>query len=314
MGGAARRDERRRLALEPQPDRHARRRPGANSIFNSAVVPFGDGFAGVFRVDDTRRLMNLHAGRSGDGVDWTIDPEPISFTPADARVAELGERFEHAYDPRVTWLEDRYYVTWCNGYHGPTIGVAHTTDFGTFTSSTTPSSRSTGTASSSRVGSGAPTRCSAGRATAATRPSATSSTRRAPTSCTGAGTATSWRRCRSRGSRRRSEPGRRRSRRPRAGSSCTTACSRRATASSTRWARRCSTSTSRGASSPAGRDYLLAPQELYEQVGDVPNVVFPCAALVDAAADRVTIYYGGADTVVCMAHAHLSELLEFVRT
>ena len=27
--------------------------PRANSIFNSAVVPFGDGFAGVFRVDDT---------------------------------------------------------------------------------------------------------------------------------------------------------------------------------------------------------------------------------------------------------------------
>ena len=62
------------------------------------------------------------------------------------------------------------------------------------------------------------------------------------------------------------------------------------------------------------RDYLLAPQVPYEQVGDVPNVVFPCAALVDAAADRVTIYYGGADTVVCMAHGHLSELLAFVRT
>ncbi len=29
------------------------------------------------------------------------------------------------------------------------------------------------------------------------------------------------------------------------------------------------------------RDYLLSPQVPYEQVGDVPNVVFPCAALVD---------------------------------
>ena len=34
-----------------------------------------------------------------------------------------SEPFTHAYDPRVTWLEDRYYVTWCNGYHGPTIGA-----------------------------------------------------------------------------------------------------------------------------------------------------------------------------------------------
>jgi beta-1,4-mannooligosaccharide/beta-1,4-mannosyl-N-acetylglucosamine phosphorylase len=51
----------------------------------------------------------------------------------------------------------------------------------------------------------------------------------------------------------------------------------------------------------------------YEQVGDVPNVVFPCAALLDAQADRLTIYYGAADTVVCMAYAHLSELLDLLR-
>ena len=38
------------------------------------------------------------------------------------------------------------------------------------------------------------------------------------------------------------------------------------------------------------------------------------AALVDAESDRVTIYYGGADTVVCMAHAHLSELLASLRS
>ena len=63
-----------------------------------------------------------------------------------------------------------------------------------------------------------------------------------------------------------------------------------------------------------GRDYLLSPQVPYEQVGDVPNVVFPCAALVDRAADRVAIYYGGADTVVCLAYGHLSEIVEFARS
>ena len=31
-----------------------------------------------------------------------------------------------------SWIEDRFYVTWCNGYHGPTIGVGWTTDFETF--------------------------------------------------------------------------------------------------------------------------------------------------------------------------------------
>ena len=35
----------------------------ANSIFNSAVVPYGDGFAGVFRVDDMTRYYRLQQGR-----------------------------------------------------------------------------------------------------------------------------------------------------------------------------------------------------------------------------------------------------------
>jgi beta-1,4-mannooligosaccharide/beta-1,4-mannosyl-N-acetylglucosamine phosphorylase len=57
--------------------------PRANSIFNSAVVPLDGGFAGIFRVDDTRRVMNVHAGRSDDGVEWRIEPEPIVFEVAE---------------------------------------------------------------------------------------------------------------------------------------------------------------------------------------------------------------------------------------
>ena len=39
---------------------------------------------------------------------------------------------EYKYDPRVTWIEDRYWITWCNGYHGPTIGIGYTFDFKEF--------------------------------------------------------------------------------------------------------------------------------------------------------------------------------------
>ena len=59
-------------------------------------------------------------------------------------------------------------------------------------------------------------------------------------------------------------------------------------------------------------EYLLAPHGTYERVGDVPNVVFPTAALVDNEHDRVTVYCGAADTVVCLAHGHLPEILSFV--
>ncbi|MFX0063200.1 MAG: glycosidase, partial [Candidatus Hermodarchaeota archaeon] len=102
--------------------------PSSNSIFNSAVVPFNAEFAGVFRCDNKERNMVLHKGKSKDGINWEIDHEPISFICDDP---EIGH-FVYGYDPRVCRIDDRYYVTWCNGYHGPTIGVAYTYDFEEF--------------------------------------------------------------------------------------------------------------------------------------------------------------------------------------
>ena len=95
--------------------------PTSNSVFNSAVVPFQSGFAGVFRCDSKAVSMDIHAGFSTDGIHWNIKPEPIQFE-GDPDVT----RREYRYDPRVCFLEDRYYITWCNGYHGPTIGVGYT--------------------------------------------------------------------------------------------------------------------------------------------------------------------------------------------
>ena len=91
--------------------------PSSNSIFNSAVVPFEDGFAGVFRCDNKAVQMNIFAGFSKDGIHWDINHEPIQFKAGNTEMIES----EYKYDPRVTWIEDRYWVTWCNGYHGPTI-------------------------------------------------------------------------------------------------------------------------------------------------------------------------------------------------
>jgi beta-1,4-mannooligosaccharide/beta-1,4-mannosyl-N-acetylglucosamine phosphorylase len=283
----------------------------SNSIFNPAVVRFGSGFAGVFRVDDTARTMNLHAGHSDDGVRWDIDEEPISFVPAEPRVAELQEVFDHAYDPRVTWLEDRYYLTWCSGYHGPTIGLARTADFRTFEQrehALLPFNRN-GVLFPRRIG---------GVYALLSRPSDNGHTPFGDIFYSESPDLTHWGR-------------HRHVMAPRSWS----------------WE---STKIGPGPvpiETPAGwlllyhgvltscngfvysmgaalldlerpwqvigrnRDYLLSPQAPYEHVGDVPNVVFPCAALVDAGTDRVTVYYGAADTVVGMAHGHLSELVAF---
>lgn len=102
--------------------------PDSNSIFNSAVVPFKDGYAGVFRVDDKNRRMTLHVGFSTDGLKWDMNPDTIKFEGAAPEVGEWG----YGYDPRVAEIDGRYYVSWCNDHHGPTIGLAWTDDFVTF--------------------------------------------------------------------------------------------------------------------------------------------------------------------------------------
>ena len=60
------------------------------------------------------------------------------------------------------------------------------------------------------------------------------------------------------------------------------------------------------------KNYILGPHELYESVGDVPNVVFTCAALTDAATGRIADYYGCADTVTGLAFTTVDRLMAYM--
>jgi predicted GH43/DUF377 family glycosyl hydrolase len=53
---------------------------------------------------------------------------------------------------------------------------------------------------------------------------------------------------------------------------------------------------------------LFEPEMDYERVGIVPNVVFPCGAIL--LKGKLFIYYGGADRVVGIASIRLSALLK----
>jgi beta-1,4-mannooligosaccharide/beta-1,4-mannosyl-N-acetylglucosamine phosphorylase len=54
---------------------------------------------------------------------------------------------------------------------------------------------------------------------------------------------------------------------------------------------------------------LLNPEKDYETRGWVDNVVFPCGAIADEAKDELRLYYGGADTRICLATGSLSEVV-----
>ncbi len=58
-----------------------------------------------------------------------------------------------------------------------------------------------------------------------------------------------------------------------------------------------------------GNEWVFGPHESYERGGDVPDVVFPCGWVLREDGDTLHMYYGAADSVVCLAEASLATLL-----
>jgi len=282
--------------------------PRANSIHNSAIVGFENGYAGIFRVDEIDMRFRLHAGFSKDGIKWDINPDEINFISdnPDFYVADLS------YDPRVTKLDDTYYITWCNAADfGPAIGMAKTTDFKKFyqmENLLSPSSRNCVIFP----------RKIDGKYAMLHRPSDRGHTPFGDIFYANSPDLTYW------------------------------GCHRFVMAPTTGWQ---ATKLGPGpvpVETPEGwlliyhgvwtscngylyyaggalldlekpwkvlyrtKDYLLAPHEPYERIGDVPNVVFPSSAVVIG--DTYRLYYGCADTCVSIAEAKMSDLIEFIKT
>lgn len=61
-------------------------------------------------------------------------------------------------------------------------------------------------------------------------------------------------------------------------------------------------------------EWVLGPQEMYERVGDVGDVVFPTGAVVDKKTKELHLYYGAADCSVAVAIANLDDIMDYVMT
>ena len=281
----------------------------SNIVFNSAVAAFEDGFAGVFRVDHKNRKQYLHCGRSKDGVNWDIHDEPIVFECDDPEIAE----FQFAYDPRVCKIEQRYYIIWCNGYHGPTVGLGYTDDFTTFhqlENATMPYNRN-GVLFPRKI---------VGRYHLLSRPGGPGHNAYGSIFCSQSRDLCDW-------GRHRFVLG------PTSGWQMTKVGAGPVPIETTEgWLliyhgvlESCNGFVYSMGAAILDIDepwkvlhrtgaYILAPRRLYEQVGDVPNVIFPCATLSDAATGRIALYYGAADTTTCLAYTHVDELVDYVKS
>lgn len=285
--------------------------PTAGRIFNSAVLPYEGAFVGVFRADRRNCMPQLHFGRSEDAIRWQIDPEDIYW------VDEHGnpKPTSYAYDPRLVKIEDTYYISWCDDFPGPSIGMGKTRDFKTFIrmeNATMPFNRN-GVLFPRKIN---------GLYVMLSRPSDSGHTPFGDIVLSYSPDLVFW--------------GKHRHVMSRVGpcwwQSTKIGAGPVPIETTQGWLlfyhgviTTCNGFVyNMGAAlldleDPAKvlyrtKDYLLTPEKTYETVGFVPNVVFPCATLFDAEMGRIAIYYGGADTYTAIAFTQVDELIAHIKS
>ncbi|BCX87651.1 beta-1,4-mannooligosaccharide/beta-1,4-mannosyl-N-acetylglucosamine phosphorylase [Methylomarinovum tepidoasis] len=281
-----------------------------NTVFNAAACKFGDQYLLLLRVEDLNGHSHLTLARSTDGYRFQVDERPWISPSADPRF-EIYERYG-IEDPRITYVrEDRcWYITYtAYGPHGPRVGLGRTFDFETFEriALVTEVPNKDAVLFPEKI---------AGRYVMLDRPGGFAG---------GVGAVwvqysqdlVYWGDAKALLG---PQPG---------------------------WGNsKLGTSTPPIATevgwlvlyhgvreTPSGRIYrvgamllergnpekvigytpnfIFGPEELYERVGDVPNVVFPCGVIVEDGMLRM--YYGAADTAIALAEARLDDIIELCR-
>ncbi len=288
---------------------------GVAKIFNSAVVPYEGKFVGLFRVEETVGVPYIRFGKSDDGIHFTFDEEHLKVIEPDGSIAN---DFNH-YDPRLVKLEDWYYGIWCEPFPGnenyPALGMCKTQDFETFHRVPTPllPIQRNGVLFPRKVG---------GEYKLLSRVTGVGHNRFGDIFLSGSPDMKYW--------------GNHQSVLRTTDCGCWAGCKIGAgpapIETSEGWLLfyhgvqdTCNCLVySMGACLLDLEDpskvlyncspYLLTPEMIYEQNGFVPNVVFPCGVLADQDTGRLAIYYGGADSVTCLAFAQVDELVEYIKT
>lgn len=279
-------------------------------IFNSAVLPYEDGFIGVFRADHKNGRPQLHLGRSTDALNWDIEDEEIHWV--DEQVNDYQPSY--AYDPRLVKIEDTYYIVWCCDFGGAALGLGMTKDFKTFVRLENPF------IPFNRNGVLFPRKVN-DKFLLLSRPSDSGHTPFGDIFLSESPDLVHWGRHR----RVMTKGGQGWWQGTKIGSGATPI------ETSEGWlmfyhgvSGTCNGFVySMGAAildkeNPSKvlyrtRDYLLTPEKEYETTGFVPNVAFPCATLQDPETGRIAIYYGAADTYVAVAYAQVDELVKYIK-
>ena len=283
--------------------------PEIARIFNSAVVPWEDGFIAVLRGEQINGIPYVYLGRSKDGIHWDVDREKVPFTDENGN----PKMPNYAYDPRLVKIEDTYYIIWCTDFYGAAIGMAKTKDFKTFTRVENPfiPFNRNAVLFPRKIG---------GMYKLMSRPSDSGHTPFGDIFLSESPDMVYWGRHRhvmSRGNE--------------WWQSVKIGAGAAPIETSEGWLLfyHGALNTCNGYVYSVGgaildidnpskvkyrcSTYLMTPEEWYEERGFVQNVCFPCAALTDSETGRVAVYYGAADSYVGLAFGYIDEIVDYIK-
>lgn len=102
-----------------------------NTVFNAAAVKIHNQYVLLIRVEDPRGRSIFAIARSEDGYRFVVDPEPV-MTPTDEEPFATYEACG-IEDPRITPMDDTYYIMYtAYSHYGPRLALARTDDFESF--------------------------------------------------------------------------------------------------------------------------------------------------------------------------------------
>ncbi|MCB0747074.1 MAG: glycoside hydrolase family 130 protein [Ignavibacteriae bacterium] len=99
------------------------------SVFNPGAIKFGDKYLLMLRVQNRGRRTFFVMAESQDGINFSVENKIVKFDGLE----NLGLSIHHMYDPRITKIDDEYFVMFAMDVEDYcSLGLAKTSDFKKF--------------------------------------------------------------------------------------------------------------------------------------------------------------------------------------
>ncbi len=101
-----------------------------SDVHNAGVIDFEGKILLMLTIEDLSGKRAIHLARTSDGGQFHVDTEPFLRPSSDPKY--MQHELRGVLDPRITYLDDTYYIVYnALGLHGYRLGLAKTDDFET---------------------------------------------------------------------------------------------------------------------------------------------------------------------------------------